>query len=61
MLLITFFFTSCEDPNKTEVYIPKIAVCGVGGAGGNAVDTMLQNKLTGVEYVVCNTDQQVLR
>lgn len=52
---------SYEDPDSVELFKPRIAVCGVGGAGGNAVDTMLQNKLTGVEFVVCNTDQQILR
>ena len=40
---------------------PKIVVLGVGGAGGNAVNNMIQAKLEGVEFVVANTDAQALR
>ena len=38
----------------------QIKVIGVGGAGGNAVDSMMRAKVEGVEFVVCNTDQQSL-
>ncbi|MCA9657146.1 MAG: cell division protein FtsZ, partial [Myxococcales bacterium] len=38
----------------------KIKVIGVGGAGGNAVNTMISNKVEGVEFVVANTDVQAL-
>ncbi|MCB9569980.1 MAG: cell division protein FtsZ [Myxococcales bacterium] len=38
----------------------RIKVIGVGGAGGNAVNTMIQNKVEGVEFVVANTDVQAL-
>lgn len=37
-----------------------IKVVGVGGAGGNAVDHMIRNGVTGVEFIVANTDQQAL-
>lgn len=37
---------------------PKITVFGVGGAGGNAVNNMIQKNLEGVEFVVANTDAQ---
>ncbi len=37
-----------------------IKVIGVGGGGGNAVQTMIQGGLTGVEFVVANTDRQAL-
>ena len=40
---------------------PVIKVVGVGGGGGNAVNRMIENDLKGVEYVVINTDCQVLR
>ena len=40
---------------------PRIVVLGVGGAGGNAVNNMIQAKLEGVEFVVANTDAQALR
>lgn len=39
---------------------PKIAVVGVGGAGSNAVDNMIRAGLTGVTFLVCNTDAQAL-
>lgn len=40
---------------------PKIVVFGVGGAGGNAVNNMIQSQLQGVEFFACNTDAQALR
>ncbi|MFK7875818.1 MAG: cell division protein FtsZ [Paracoccaceae bacterium] len=40
---------------------PKITVFGVGGAGGNAVNNMIQKQLDGVEFVVANTDAQALQ
>ena len=39
---------------------PRITVFGVGGAGGNAVNNMIESKLDGVEFVVANTDAQAL-
>jgi cell division protein FtsZ len=39
---------------------PRITVIGVGGAGGNAVNNMIQSNLEGVEFVVANTDAQAL-
>jgi cell division protein FtsZ len=38
----------------------RIIVVGVGGGGCNAVNTMIKSGLTGVEYMVCNTDAQSL-
>ncbi len=40
---------------------PRITVFGVGGAGGNAVDNMIEKELQGVEFVVANTDAQALQ
>jgi cell division protein FtsZ len=39
----------------------RIKVIGVGGAGGNALDTMMREGLTGVEFVAANTDAQALQ
>jgi len=39
---------------------PRIVVIGVGGAGGNAVNNMVAAGLTGIEFVVANTDTQAL-
>jgi cell division protein FtsZ len=38
----------------------RIKVIGVGGGGGNAVNTMIAGKLTGVDFIVANTDAQAL-
>ena len=46
-------------PELTELK-PRITVIGVGGAGGNAVDNMIQSGLQGVDFVVANTDAQAL-
>ena len=37
-----------------------IKVIGVGGGGGNAVNHMLKEGITGVDFVICNTDAQAL-
>jgi cell division protein FtsZ len=39
---------------------PRIMVCGVGGAGGNAVNNMIVSGLAGVDFIVANTDAQAL-
>ncbi|HEY2009792.1 MAG TPA: cell division protein FtsZ [Rhizomicrobium sp.] len=39
---------------------PRITVLGVGGAGGNAVNNMIESGLEGVDFVVANTDAQAL-
>ena len=39
---------------------PRIAVIGVGGAGGNAVNNMISAGLEGAEFMVANTDAQAL-
>ena len=46
-------------PEATELK-PRIVVFGVGGAGGNAVNNMIDAGLEGVEFVVANTDAQHL-
>lgn len=44
-----------------EARIAKIRVVGVGGGGGNAVSSMVESSLiSGVEFIVANTDAQVL-
>ena len=46
-------------PNLSDLK-PRITVFGVGGAGGNAVNNMIESRLEGVEFVVANTDAQAL-
>jgi cell division protein FtsZ len=43
-----------------EVLGPKIKVVGVGGGGGNAVNTMIEAGIQGVDFIAANTDGQVL-
>jgi cell division protein FtsZ len=38
----------------------KIKVIGIGGAGGNAVNTMIASSLKGVDFIAANTDAQAL-
>ncbi len=40
---------------------PRILVLGIGGAGGNAINAMIESGLQGVEFVAVNTDAQDLR
>lgn len=47
--------------NQREELKPRITVFGVGGAGGNAVNNMIDKSLEGVEFVVANTDAQALQ
>lgn len=46
------------DDNQSNTAV--IKVIGVGGAGGNAIDTMIEAGLDGVEFIVANTDKQAL-
>ena len=40
---------------------PRIVVLGVGGAGGNAINGMIDSGLQGVEFIAVNTDAQDLK
>lgn len=50
---------SLQAPDIRELK-PRITVFGVGGAGGNAVNNMIESGLMGCEFVVANTDAQAL-
>ena len=47
-------------PDSQPDLKPRITVFGVGGAGGNAVNNMIDQELDGCEFVVANTDAQAL-
>jgi cell division protein FtsZ len=51
---------SIEFADDQHTYEARIKVIGVGGSGGNAVNTMINFGLEGVEFVVVNTDAQAL-
>ncbi|MCL2566585.1 MAG: cell division protein FtsZ [Alphaproteobacteria bacterium] len=56
-------FTSIEEVSNIandDVFKPKITVIGVGGAGTNAVNNMIDMDLQGVKFIVINTDSQSL-
>ena len=40
---------------------PRLLVMGVGGAGGNAINEMIENGMQGVEFIAVNTDAQDLK
>jgi cell division protein FtsZ len=48
------------DKAATVAQGAKIKVIGVGGSGGNAVNTMIKSGLSGVEFIAVNTDRQAL-
>ncbi len=51
---------SIEFADESAGYDAKIKVIGCGGSGGNAVNTMINFGLEGVEFLVVNTDAQAL-
>ena len=54
---MTLNLTMADQPDLK----PRITVFGVGGAGGNAVNNMIDQELDGCEFVVANTDAQALQ
>src|SRR6201995_3616695 len=51
---------SIEFADEQQEYDARIKVIGCGGSGGNAVNTMINFGLEGVEFIVVNTDAQAL-
>ncbi|KYH12445.1 cell division protein FtsZ [Neorickettsia sp. 179522] len=49
-----------EQNQHQSLLCPKIAVIGVGGAGGNAINNMINSGLRGVKFIAANTDAQAL-
>ena len=47
-------------PNNINNTKPRICVIGIGGAGGNAVNTMINSNVENIEFIVANTDGQAL-
>ena len=46
---------------ETPIRNARMKVVGVGGAGGNAVNRMIDSELDGVEFISMNTDAQALK
>jgi cell division protein FtsZ len=51
---------SIEFADEARAYNARIKVIGVGGSGGNAINTMIHFGLEGVEFITVNTDAQAL-
>ncbi|MBM3631070.1 MAG: cell division protein FtsZ [Alphaproteobacteria bacterium] len=49
-----------KTPEIKELH-PRLLVLGVGGAGGNAINEMIEKNLQGVEFIAVNTDAQDLK
>ena len=47
--------------SEEESGVAKLLVIGVGGAGNNAVNRMIDEGIKGVDFVCVNTDKQVLQ
>ena len=47
-------------PDQINDIKPKITVIGIGGAGGNAVNTMINANVSNIEFITANTDGQAL-
>ena len=50
-----------DELDSLEAAKTKIKVIGVGGAGKNAIDHMIENEVHGVEFIAVNTDAQDLK
>lgn len=52
---------AAQPPRQSNGYMATIKVVGVGGAGVNAINRMIDSNLRGVEFIAVNTDSQTLR
>ena len=50
-----------ENDNVDQTPTARIKVLGVGGAGGNTINSMIDAEYSGVEFIAANTDAQALR
>jgi cell division protein FtsZ len=51
---------SADEPFVSQAYVTTIKVVGIGGAGTNAVNRMVDSGIRGVEFIAINTDVQAL-
>ena len=55
-----FNFPDEFDPFGTNIHKPSLKVLGLGGGGSNAINRMIELGLSGVDFIVANTDAQAL-
>ena len=60
ILQVMASFEFLEDDQNDSNGQARFTVFGVGGAGGNAVQHMLESDIQGVKFVCANTDKQAL-
>ena len=53
-------FLSSKEKMDNFSNTAKLKVVGVGGAGGNAINDMIESNITSVDFIAINTDQQDL-
>ncbi len=53
--------TILQDPTLEDISSGKLKVLGIGGAGCNAINRMIEDNVQGVEFIAVNTDVQVLK
>ena len=55
-------FSMTEDSNQlgSNIHKPSLKVLGLGGGGSNAINRMIELGLSGVDFIVANTDSQAL-
>ena len=47
--------------NMKDSNLINIKVVGIGGGGGNAINSMIESGVTGVDFIAINTDLQILK
>lgn len=59
----SFPFTAPDDSEQlcANIHIPSLKVLGLGGGGSNAINRMIELGLSGVDFIVANTDSQALK
>jgi len=53
-----FSITEDSDQLSANIHKPSLKVLGLGGGGSNAINRMIELGLSGVDFIVANTDSQ---
>ncbi len=56
-----FTVPDVSDQLCSNIHIPSLKVLGLGGGGSNAINRMIELGLSGVDFIVANTDSQALK
>ncbi len=58
---LPFIISENSDQLSSNVHKPSLKVIGLGGGGSNAINRMIELGLSGVDFIVANTDSQALK